>query len=103
MLVRGESQSVRQALHPEYRYGNFYNCPVEEKGISVRGGASLLLRLRFSPAGVAQLVEHLICNQRVRGSNPFASSRDEYEFRARIPAAWQDCRAAADSFSIGTP
>jgi hypothetical protein len=30
---------------------------------------------RFSPAGVAQLVEHLICNQRVRGSNPFASSR----------------------------
>src|SRR5438445_12069147 len=24
-------------------------------------------------AGVAQLVEHLICNQRVRGSNPFAS------------------------------
>ena len=26
-------------------------------------------------AGVAQLVEHLICNQRVRGSNPFASSR----------------------------
>ena len=29
----------------------------------------------FLPAGVAQLVEHLICNQRVRGSNPFASSR----------------------------
>ena len=26
-------------------------------------------------AGVAQLVEHLICNQRVGGSNPFASSR----------------------------
>ena len=28
-------------------------------------------------AGVAQLVEHLICNQRVGGSNPFASSRVE--------------------------
>src|SRR6202022_3721579 len=28
----------------------------------------------FRTAGVAQLVEHLICNQRVRGSNPFASS-----------------------------
>ncbi len=27
-------------------------------------------------AGVAQLVEHLICNQRVGGSNPFASSTD---------------------------
>jgi hypothetical protein len=26
-------------------------------------------------AGVAQLVEHLICNQRVGGSNPFASSK----------------------------
>ena len=26
-------------------------------------------------AGVAQLAEHLICNQRVGGSNPFASSR----------------------------
>ena len=26
-------------------------------------------------AGVAQLVEHLICNQRVGGSSPFASSR----------------------------
>jgi hypothetical protein len=28
----------------------------------------------LSHAGVAQLVEHLICNQRVGGSNPFASS-----------------------------
>jgi hypothetical protein len=28
---------------------------------------------RFASAGVAQLVEHLICNQRVGGSNPSAS------------------------------
>jgi hypothetical protein len=42
-----------------------------KKGISVRA----VLGHRLSPAGVAQLVEHLICNQRVRGSNPFASSR----------------------------
>ena len=34
-----------------------------------------MLGHRFLPAGVAQLVEHLICNQRVGGSNPFASSR----------------------------
>jgi hypothetical protein len=27
-------------------------------------------------AGVAQLVEQLICNQRVGGSSPFASSND---------------------------
>ena len=30
---------------------------------------------RAGLAGVAQLVEHLICNQRVGGSNPFASSK----------------------------
>ena len=33
-------------------------------------------------AGVAQLVEHLICNQRVGGSNPFASSTQCRESRA---------------------
>jgi hypothetical protein len=34
----------------------------------------LLYFLGLSRAGVAQLVEHLICNQRVGGSNPSASS-----------------------------
>ena len=29
----------------------------------------------YSAAGVAQLVEQLICNQQVGGSSPFASSR----------------------------
>ena len=32
----------------------------------------------LSRAGVAQLVEHLICNQRVGGSSPFAGSTDNY-------------------------
>ena len=32
---------------------------------------------RVDRAGVAQLVEHLICNQRVGGSNPFASSTEK--------------------------
>src|ERR1700681_1436048 len=36
-----------------------------------RGSAILT---RFERAGVAQLVEHLICNQRVGGSIPSASS-----------------------------
>jgi hypothetical protein len=43
-----------------------------------RKNHALVRRLRVEPrcsAGVAQLVEHLICNQRVGGSNPFASSR----------------------------
>ena len=34
----------------------------------------LLFLPGLSDAGVAQLVEHLICNQRVGGSNPSASS-----------------------------
>jgi hypothetical protein len=38
-------------------------------------------------AGVAQLVEHLICNQRVRGSNPFASSSIDLEQFGGIGAA----------------
>jgi hypothetical protein len=50
------------------------NCPghlAGIRGISLREGASVP-RI----AGVAQSVEHLICNQRVGGSNPFASSRE---------------------------
>ena len=35
---------------------------------------NLLFLIGLSNAGVAQLVEHLICNQRVGGSNPSASS-----------------------------
>ena len=49
------------------------------------------------PAGVAQLVEHLICNQRVRGSNPFASSS--------IGSGRQDIRRGGGltEFSNSTP
>ena len=55
------------------------NCPghlAGIRGISLREGASFL-RI----AGVAQSVEHLICNQGVGGSNPFASSRVEAVYR----------------------
>ena len=37
-------------------------------------GPRLVSLLGLSDAGVAQLVEHLICNQRVGGSIPSASS-----------------------------
>jgi hypothetical protein len=50
----------------------FIIVPLKEEGISVAGAMLGHIPL----AGVAQLVEHLICNQRVRGSNPFASSRE---------------------------
>jgi hypothetical protein len=35
--------------------------------------APVIIFLGLSSAGVAQLVEHLICNQRVGGSTPSAS------------------------------
>ena len=53
-------------------------------------------------AGVAQLVEHLICNQRVGGSNPFVSSSSQSTFQtpqtkwAQV-AEWlmaADCKSA---------
>ena len=63
----------RIRLHVNCRYGNFYGCPNKRKGIE---GLVASCGVNLSHiAGVAQLVEHLICNQRVGGSNPFASSR----------------------------
>ena len=49
---------------------------LEGSGAGFRGGRERFLRQEAGAqrAGVAQLVEHLICNQRVGGSNPFASS-----------------------------
>ncbi len=51
---------------------------------------------RLSWAGVAQLVEHLICNQRVGGSNPFVSSTSsksspELSEKARVERIWLYC------------
>ena len=62
-----------------------HSCVAHLRGICFAQGASkgwshgcLRSRLRLGQrlvwAGVAQLVEHLICNQRVGGSNPFVSS-----------------------------
>jgi len=39
LILRAESR----CLHVNFRYGTFYNCPVERKGISVTGGACHLL------------------------------------------------------------
>src|ERR1017187_2206305 len=50
----------------------FIIVPLKQKGLVWQGAMLGDVPL----AGVAQLVEHLICNQRVRGSNPFASSRE---------------------------
>lgn len=58
---------------PSSPCGTLFNCPghlAGIRGIGLREGASFP-----RVAGVAQSVEHLICNQGVGGSNPFASSR----------------------------
>jgi hypothetical protein len=52
---------------------NLNNCP----GYQVGTSEVLCLKRPASTAGVAQSVEHLICNQGVGGSNPFASSRKQ--------------------------
>ena len=60
--------------------GNLGNCePAVRPGCrSSFWAGSMAVR-----AGVAQLVEHLICNQTVGGSSPFASSRVPFADRAR--------------------
>ena len=90
--VRGSAGAPRQALGARVRSivlsplrgmerGLQGACPLcyalelsRLAGSTMRGGVKGPIGRR---AGVAQLVEHLICNQRVGGSSPFASSRFE--------------------------
>jgi hypothetical protein len=60
-------------------------------------GSCRLVGVIVPYAGVAQLVEHLICNQRVGGSNPFASSSIEIRNTTKRGAA------AQQFFIPGTP
>jgi hypothetical protein len=54
----------------------FFNClRTEARFLAIRV-PNLLFLFGLCSAGVAQLVEHLICNQRVGGSIPSASSSD---------------------------
>ena len=69
-------EAVSDWLHVICRYGNFKNCPGHLKGI--RREICVCEDVIPQFAGVAQSVEHLICNQRVRGSNPFASSKNDF-------------------------
>ncbi len=48
--------------------------PVTRPRVNSLTSSSFSLNMRILPAGVAQLVEQLICNQQVAGSSPFASS-----------------------------
>ncbi len=57
--------------------------------LSHHAGACLGVRSSAVWAGVAQLVEHLICNQAVGGSNPFASS-----ISRRYEKVWLYCQSS---------
>ena len=48
------------------------DAPDLGSGAARRGGSSPFTRIKYKFAGLAQLVEHLICNQRVEGSSPLA-------------------------------
>lgn len=48
------------------------DAPDLGSGEEIRGGSSPFIRMKKKQAGLAQLVEHLICNQRVEGSSPLA-------------------------------
>ena len=64
-------------------------------------------------AGVAQLVEQLICNQQVRGSSPFTSSKSWYiaffkqytNKYGRVPERPKgtDCKSVVTDFSGSNP
>ena len=81
-------------------------CPdfVKRDRIPCCGYKNFLLNFEFCQrAGVAQLVEQLICNQRVGGSSPFASSKtplhqNNLRFSIGEMAEWlmaADCKSAA--------
>ena len=76
-----ESLWLKQAGCVKFgRCDNLINCPGHLEGI--KGYTCARKSTCPRNAGVAQSVEHLICNQGVRGSNPFASSsirRSVYE------------------------
>lgn len=67
----------------DYQCDTVLNCPALEKGISVGGGNALHVPL----AGLAQLVEHLICSQRVYGSGTLWPSANVLS-SCRAKARW---------------
>ena len=67
------------------------------------------LGVQKSHAGVAQLVEQLICNQQVGGSSPSTSSiprsRDEVKYYGSVPE-WPkgaDCKSVVSDFGGSNP
>ena len=58
-------------------FGGSKNCQLRGNYVTVNVAPNMvfILDLRTKNAGLAQLVEQLICNQQVAGSSPIASSK----------------------------
>jgi hypothetical protein len=81
-------------------WGTFY----PKKCLTTSGVCGILFR-RLKNAGVAQLVEQLICNQQVGGSSPSTSSIF-LEIKYGSVPEWPkgtDCKSAAFSFGGSNP
>ena len=93
---RKKSKKSKSLLAAEKEHQKFLN---KMRGCSSTGRASALQAegSRFDPdhlhqnAAVAQSVEHLICNQRVEGSNPFGGTK-----------LWGPCTKKPDKVYTGT-
>ena len=70
-MIASRASRMGTLFTPELRRGR---CPLARRMPFVLTSMIVAAVGKYF-AGVAQLVEHLICNQRVRGSNPFASSK----------------------------
>src|SRR5262245_21518102 len=86
----------------------------ERRGLTGRNALSMLPGPDTATrAGVAQLVEHLICNEAVGGSSPFASSPLSSPGGAGFSASplggvperpkGADCKSAGDAFEGSNP
>ena len=103
---RGVTQFGRVlGLGPRCR--RFKSCRLDQKNLvkllTMDQKPAIINRLSPQYAGVAQLVEQLICNQQVGGSSPSTSSKlNEY---GRIPE-WPkgaDCKSVASCFDGSNP
>ena len=106
--LRGVTQFGRVlGLGPRCR--RFKSCRLDQKNLvkllTMDQKPAIINRLSPQYAGVAQLVEQLICNQQVGGSSPSTSSTKLKISYGRVPE-WPkgaDCKSVASSFGGSNP
>ena len=105
------SQKALRLLRPGSHFGFIAysykplrrNCLKNEKLLLTKAAVFDIISLADERnAGVAQLVEQLICNQQVGGSNPSTSSKIAYGGVPEWPKG-TDCKSAGDAFGGSNP